>query len=255
MSQDDWLSLLRSQIPEASPRKNSLYFCAGLRHLWDWVYDHRSRTAVEVTERFVDGLATEEQRAHAEYYAEIPTWGYGDSRRSELEMTARVNRLVDEESLTDVADFLFQELIDSGLLPKRLFQDIKRINSQAILDQLTRLAQIAEFTSAISDERCQSMLSAANQIPNWPGSWLIREIYGNQTPVTPIDPDWLAWDAGTVRAIAQGVYEERAFDRLPILADALQDAGCDEEEVLAHLRSSQEHYLGCWALDWVLGKS
>jgi hypothetical protein len=58
-----------------------------------------------------------------------------------------------------------------------------------------------------------------------------------------------------VRRIAEGIYEERAFDRLPILADALLDAGCDNEELIAHSRSEGPHVRGCWAVDLILGKS
>jgi hypothetical protein len=55
--------------------------------------------------------------------------------------------------------------------------------------------------------------------------------------------------------LAQGVYDERAFDRMPILADALQDAGCDNTDILSHLRDANvTHVRGCWALDLVLGK-
>ena len=54
--------------------------------------------------------------------------------------------------------------------------------------------------------------------------------------------------------IAQGIYDERAFDRLPILADALEDAGCDNADILAHLRSPGPHVRGCWAVDLILGK-
>jgi hypothetical protein len=55
-------------------------------------------------------------------------------------------------------------------------------------------------------------------------------------------------------AIARAIYEDRTFDRLPILADALQDAGCDSDELLEHCRGDGPHVLGCWALDVVLGK-
>jgi hypothetical protein len=55
--------------------------------------------------------------------------------------------------------------------------------------------------------------------------------------------------------LARGIYEEKAFDRMPILADALQDAGCDSDDILNHLRDAQAtHTRGCWALDLVLGK-
>jgi hypothetical protein len=64
-----------------------------------------------------------------------------------------------------------------------------------------------------------------------------------------------AWLTPTVVQLAQGIYDDRAFDRLPILADALQDAGCDSDEVLGHCRGPGPHAKGCWVVDLVLGKS
>ena len=66
---------------------------------------------------------------------------------------------------------------------------------------------------------------------------------------------WLAWNGGTVPRIAQAIYAERAFDRLPVLADALEDAGCANADVLAHCRSGGEHVRGCWVIDLLLGKA
>ena len=63
-----------------------------------------------------------------------------------------------------------------------------------------------------------------------------------------------SWRTSTVVALAQGIYAERALDRLPILADALQDAGCDNADILTHLRGDGPHVRGCWALDLILGK-
>jgi hypothetical protein len=54
--------------------------------------------------------------------------------------------------------------------------------------------------------------------------------------------------------LAQGIYEERAFDDLPVLADALEEAGCDQPDLLAHLRGPGPHVRGCWAVDLLLGK-
>ena len=51
------------------------------------------------------------------------------------------------------------------------------------------------------------------------------------------------------------IYQERAFERLPILADALEEAGCDDPDILSHLRGPGPHVRGCWALDLVLGKA
>ena len=67
-----------------------------------------------------------------------------------------------------------------------------------------------------------------------------------------VAPAWLTSD---VLALARAVYDEKAFDRMPILADALQDAGCDNDEILEHCRAEKwGHVRGCWVIDLVLGK-
>jgi hypothetical protein len=64
-----------------------------------------------------------------------------------------------------------------------------------------------------------------------------------------VDPAWLFWNEGTVPRLAEGIGREMAFERLPILADALEEAGCTEEALLAHCRSQGEHNSDCWALE------
>jgi hypothetical protein len=68
-----------------------------------------------------------------------------------------------------------------------------------------------------------------------------------------LDP---AWRTSDVLALAKGIYDDRAFDRMPILADALQDAGCDNDDILNHCRdASTPHARGCWVVDLVLEKA
>jgi hypothetical protein len=83
-------------------------------------------------------------------------------------------------------------------------------------------------------------------------SVLVRDIFGNPFRPVAADPRWLT---STVRGLANAIYAERTFDRLPILADALEDAGCDQPDVLAHCRGDGPHVRGCWVVDLVLGKS
>jgi hypothetical protein len=80
---------------------------------------------------------------------------------------------------------------------------------------------------------------------------LIRDIFGNPFRPVTADPSWLT---STVAALARGIYADRAFDRLPILADALQDAGCDHADILDHCRGHGPHVRGCWVVDLLLGK-
>jgi hypothetical protein len=81
---------------------------------------------------------------------------------------------------------------------------------------------------------------------------LLRDIIGNPFRPVTLDSSWLT---STVLALARGIYEEKAFDRMPILADALQDAGCDNEDILNHCRQPGDHCRGCWVLDLLLRKS
>lgn len=75
-------------------------------------------------------------------------------------------------------------------------------------------------------------------------------VRGHPLPIMHSD-----WRTSTVVALAQGIYDDRAFDRLPILADALQDAGCDNPDILNHCRDTGPHARGCWVVDLVLGKA
>ena len=70
-----------------------------------------------------------------------------------------------------------------------------------------------------------------------------------------IDPLLLTWQGGTIVQVARTIYEERRFDGLPSLAGLLQEAGCNNEEILAHCRQQgKAHVRGCWVLDLLLQK-
>jgi hypothetical protein len=81
---------------------------------------------------------------------------------------------------------------------------------------------------------------------------LLRDLFGN-----PFRPVRMAprWRTPVVVSIARSIYEHRRYKDLPILADALEEAGCTEETILAHCRSSGHHVRGCWLLDSLLGKT
>jgi hypothetical protein len=83
---------------------------------------------------------------------------------------------------------------------------------------------------------------------------VVRDVLGNPFRLISLDPSWLEWNGGVVGNLAEAIYQERAFDRLPILADALEDAGCDNADLLGHCRGGGEHVRGCWVVDLLLGK-
>jgi hypothetical protein len=80
---------------------------------------------------------------------------------------------------------------------------------------------------------------------------IIRCVFANPFRPVAFHPRWRTAD---VVGVARGIYEDRAFDRLPLLADALMDAGCADDQVPSHCRSDGPHVRGCWVVDLVLGK-
>lgn len=81
------------------------------------------------------------------------------------------------------------------------------------------------------------------------------EIAGNLLEPAPFDPFWVSWGDGIVAKMAQTIYDERDFAQMPILGDALEDAGCADGRILGHCRDQTTHYRGCWLLDLLLGRS
>jgi hypothetical protein len=80
---------------------------------------------------------------------------------------------------------------------------------------------------------------------------LIRDIFGNPFRPVAFSP---SWQTCTTVALAQQMYAARDFSAMPLLADALQAAGCDNEDILDHCRGQGPHVRGCWVVDMLLGK-
>jgi hypothetical protein len=109
-----------------------------------------------------------------------------------------------------------------------------------VTGQVARLTELLGRQVDAETEARSPAVAAAERNPLDPSGMLLRK------PV--IDPGWLSWHAGCVRAIAEGIRVRRAFDAMPILADALQDAGCGDPVLLGHCRARTEHTANCWAL-------
>lgn len=81
----------------------------------------------------------------------------------------------------------------------------------------------------------------------------VREVFGNPFRPLAVEPKWLT---ATVHWLARGAYQTGRFDALPVLADAIEEGGCDNRPLLDHLRDpAATHVRGCWAVDAILGKS
>jgi len=136
-----------------------------------------------------------------------------------------------------------------------------------------REAALAAYYASRPTERVGSM--RATKIEIIAGAWhfipgdlyerlrvgvaLLRDIFGNPVRPVVLDP---AWRTPTVLALAQAAYIERTFPsgtldvaRLAVLADALEDAGCDNADILSHLRGPGPHVRGCWVVDLLTERS
>ena len=112
-------------------------------------------------------------------------------------------------------------------------------NELSVHDVLLRAVErvsTTEYTEAVEAKLCG----------------LLRDVFGNPFRPVSFSP---AWRTENVVLLARQMYESRDFGAMPILADALQDAGCENEEILSHCRdANQVHVRGCWVVDLVLGK-
>jgi hypothetical protein len=113
----------------------------------------------------------------------------------------------------------------------------------------------AAFGSFNSYEAIGSLEPSAQESEGIAHCSLLREIYGNPFHPVTLNESWLTWSDCTVAKLAQSIYDDRAFDRLPVLADALEEAGCTDEKMLDHCRISGFHVRGCWFLDLLLGNT
>lgn len=145
-----------------------------------------------------------------------------------------------------------------------LWDDEDRSASQACLPEArwaaeesaiaaTRIA--LEYWVRSHPERRSREARAVKRAENVTQVAVLRCIFGNPFRPVTVSPAWLRWNDATVPKIAQSIYDDRRFEDLPILADALEDAGCDNEDILAHCRSEGPHVRGCWVVDLLLGKS
>jgi hypothetical protein len=83
---------------------------------------------------------------------------------------------------------------------------------------------------------------------------LLRCIFDNSFWPITLDPAWRAWHDGLLASMARQMYDSRDFRDMPILADALEEAGCDDPDILGHCRQPGPHVRGCWVVDAVLGR-
>jgi hypothetical protein len=247
MTEEEWLKctdplpMLEFLQGKASGRKWRLYLCGGCRRISHQFFRPWSLAAVEVAERFADRQATEQERHRAEWDAEAATFGYElDNQTWPCCHPSRMS--------------VVPRLVEIGALPESALSggewEVDQPTRQILLGAAT-LADYSASIDAAADMRF--WLSPISKV-DWPGRWLLDCVFGNPFQPQSIDPDWFTWNNANIPNLAKMIYDKRAFDRMPVLADALKDAGCNDEPMLDHCRQPEFHVRGCWVLDLLLGK-
>ncbi len=133
----------------------------------------------------------------------------------------------------------------------------------SLVEDTTRIGQYAHALGGVPGHVTQAVACRSEHFwgtPEWEQVQqqaakrlhpLVTDVIGNPFWPTVLDNTWIT---STAVALANGIYADKAFDRMPILADALEEAGCDNLDVLAHCRGPGPHVRGCWVVDAVLGK-
>jgi hypothetical protein len=208
----------RGMRRQKKQRKQRLFSVACCRRIWPLIGDARLRSCVEVAERFADGRATSEELRAAEAEASA-VWS---KRAADDALFACVQVCYERNDGLHVSTSAL-----SAAFEQQQTEANKRVDP---LGGRKRGAYPPE-------EREQGRL--------------LRCVFGNPFRPVAVSADWLA---PAVINLARQMYESRDFSGLPILADALEEAGCDNTDILAHCRGSGPHVRGCWVVDLVLDK-
>jgi hypothetical protein len=233
MSEAEWLAMAGSSNfldrvwHLATQRKLVLFRCA----LWrtnSYFVRERLGQAIErhleqligVAERRVDGMATEAELLAA--IEALNTLRAEGIAKQDFEMCAYMH--------------------DASSVLQGCFEGLRPVN---ISDGTSFPVRYFQPTSAVR----HLVAATANGPPD-----LLRDLFEDLFHVVTLDSSWITRNDATVPKLAQAIYDDRRFEDLPILADALMDAGCHDEAILAHCRSPGPHVRGCWVVDLLLAK-
>jgi hypothetical protein len=209
----------------ASDRKLRLLVCAFCRHIEPLLAPDPWHRIMDVAERYADGSVNDRERLHAMREVRAQ-YRHPQSTSADATHNQYLVRLMGRSLEKRVRPWCDGEL---GSVQYACWRATEN------LDDRTRMKRWPELTGPEN---------------RWHAN-VIRDVFGNPFCPASANPSWLT---STVVALARGIYEDRAFDRLPILADALQDAGCNNEDILDHCRGPGPHVRGCWVVDSVLAK-
>lgn len=236
MTEDQWLRcadpqpMLEFMRGKLSERKLRLFICACCYRLWDLIVDERSQRAVLLAEAFADRHAVTMQERNDFAL----TWCA--SRDAHLQLRQDFPRSA-KTAAARAAFCCCQMNSWEGAY----------LGAEAASAALARRTALGARTRAKRKEELTAAKVSARRVC----AVLLSDLIGNPFHPVSIAPRNMSRSVAT---LAQSIYEDRAFDRLPLLGDLLEGAGCEDPVIVGHCRSTLPHVRGCWCLDLVLNK-
>jgi hypothetical protein len=233
MNESSWLACTNPQLMleylrgKASERKLRLFGSAVCRLVWHLFTDEQARKAIEVVERYADGLASDSELDAATKGASLARdLAYGSAGNALRRHRTRAGRC------TSWAAHAL-----ACLPPSK--SDVYEVTWENVREA------IAYALEAEKGRIRKHSRLAAN---------LCRDLFGNPFHPVAVAPSWLVANDAAVIKVAGSLYEEMDSNKFLVLADALEEAGCDCADLLAHCHSREPHARGCWLVDLLLGK-
>jgi hypothetical protein len=230
------------QPPNA--RKLRLFSCACCFRMGRWL-DERGRAAVELAERYADGRVGEAALRKATHRAEVATREALASHGALL-TRARNSISTDERAARASSQAAAHAAQAVSACLSGAWNETAEHAALAVACVVPRSAYGSQgwATAFLASARQERRVQKA----------LLDDLFGDPFRPVTLDLSCLAGGGEMVRKVARAIYEERTFDHLPVLADALEEAGCTQGDILSHLCGPGFHARGCWGLDLALGR-
>jgi hypothetical protein len=240
MTEEEWLAsmgpetLLNELRPRLGERKLRLFACACCRRVWPLLTRPAVREAVRTAELFADGLATKDD-LRAGWAAVRKTLAVTPVNTPwEHALMAALNAASEGGLGSAVRGSLPDAVRAAEAAARALDQEWRERHASLSSVEIEERRRRGN-----PEERAYQCRLLADLLPDHP---------------VAADPAWSAWQHGQLVSLARAIYDEGRFEDLPVLADALEEAGCAEPAILEHCRGPGPHARGCWVVDLLLAR-